>query len=330
MALAGRSKMAWGCWLALTLAAACGGDAFHIDHESTGGSSGTASGGNAGSSTTAGKGSTGGSSHAGAGGAPLPIGGSSTIDAGAPPTEAGESSGGDPPVQPPISTSGLVYWFRADAGVTETSGRISKWSDQSGNAQDAAQQLSTQRPKLTRTNLLPLPVVEFDGESVLELPSIDAPLDGGLTFFVIAGRSDDSGCSAFLELDTGKDETDVHFGHSGVPVHFEVDDAWYDTEVDVFPVGAMRQVTVEQSADAQSTKGAKVEVYANGAFIGSKEIAFPVRAERTRNFIGQSQYESCTRLVGGIGELVLYARALPMAERVAVEKYLKNKWQLPD
>jgi hypothetical protein len=119
----------------------------------------------------------------------------------------------------------------------------------------------------------------------------------------------------------------VFFGHSGVPVHFEVDNAWFDTEVDVFPVGAMRQVTIEQSGDAQ---GATVEVYANGAFIGSKPIPFPVRMNRTRNFIGQTLYDNCTRLVGGIGELVLYSRVLPAAERVAVETYLASKWQLPE
>jgi hypothetical protein len=223
-----------------------------------------------------------------------------------------------------------VYWFRADAGVTETNGRISKWADQSGNAQDATQQLSTQRPKLTKTELLPLPVVEFDGESVLELPSVDAPMDGGLTFFAVAGRGDESGCSAFMELSNGKEAQDVFFGHSGVPVHFEVDNDWFDTAVDVFPVGAMRQVTIEQSADAQEPKGAKVEVYANGAFIGSKGMPFPVRMERTRNFIGQTLYDNCTRLVGGIGELVLYSRVLPPTERVAVESYLKRKWQLED
>lgn len=265
---------------------------------------------------------------AGSAGSPPVMGGSSSdADGGSP--EAGQAGTGGAPVLPPISTSGLVYWFRADTGVTETSGRVSKWADQSGSAQDAGQPLSTLRPKLTKSELLPLPVVEFDGESVLELPSIDAPIDGGMTFFAVAGRGDDSGCSAFLELSNGKEVQDVFFGHSGVPVHFEVDNDWYDTETDVFPTGVMRQVTMEQSAD-DSDKGAKVEVYANGAYIGSKPIPFPVRIQRTRNFIGQTLYDNCTRLVGGIGELVLYSRVLPPAERVAVESYLKSKWQLDE
>lgn len=329
MALLRCTQIAWGCWLVMALGAACGGNAFHVDHDDQGGSSGggaSATGGGsssaAGKSTTAGRGGNGGADTSGTGG--------TFTEAGATPAEAGQGGSDTEPQLPPISTTSLVYWFRADAGVTETSGRISKWADQSGNGQDALQQLPTQRPKLTTTDQTPLPLIEFDGESVLELPSIDAPIDAGMTFFAVAGRGDESGCSAFLELSNGEDKVDVHFGHSGEPVHFEVENDWYDTEVAVFPVGALRQVTVQQSADVGSEKGAKVEVFANGAFIGLKGIPFPVRLERTRNFIGQSAYPNCHRLVGGIGELVLYSRVLPAAERAAVESYLKAKWQLDE
>lgn len=38
----------------------------------------------------------------------------------------------------PASLGGMVSWFRADAGVTQSSGSVSGWADQSGNGHDLA------------------------------------------------------------------------------------------------------------------------------------------------------------------------------------------------
>jgi hypothetical protein len=327
MFLVRRASKSWGVGLLLTLGAACG-NAFHVDFDATqeggagddGGQSETG-----GSPPTAGEAQGGGATD---GGGMRPSEGGGGASAGATSVSGGEGGGGpEPETTPPISKEQLVYWFKADAGVTEASGRISEWADQSGKAQHAVQRLQTQRPWLTKKATSPHPVVELDGESFLELPPIDAPIDGGLTFFAVAGRSQDSYCAAIVELSNGVELDDVFFGHSGLTLHFEVADVWYDSDGEVFELDALRQVTYKQSGGATS---AQVELSANGAFVGSQDVPFPERLLRSQNFIGFSQYESCDKFMGGIGEIILYSRVLGRDEQLAVEKYLRDKWQLEE
>lgn len=322
-----------GVWLLVTLGAACGGNAFHVDHDAASGGSGGGAGkpgsaGSAGASSTAGK-AAGGSAGAGGatGGGTSPMEGGSAAQAGSPSPSGGEGGSGPEPEPSPISKDQLVYWFKADAGITEASGRIEGWADQSGNAHHAFQGLSNQRPVSTTVDLLPHPVVELDGNTFLQLPPLDAPLDGGLTFFAIAGRSEDSSCAAIVELSNGKEVDDVFFGHGGLTMHFEVADIWFDTNAEVFDLGVMRQVTYKQSGDATT---AVAELSANGSFVGSQNVPFPVRKLREQNFIGLTQYDNCSKYIGGIGEIILYSRVLGRDEQRAVEGYLLEKWQLPD
>jgi hypothetical protein len=335
MARAWRLKAVLGFGLFGVWSAACSGDAFHAgDNAAMAGSGGkgASSGSNAGGS------SAGSEPQAGDGGSAVSGGeggkggntiGGSSPDAGASPQpEGGESgTGGKPPELPPIPMDGLVYWFKADAGVTEDAGRISKWADQSGNHQNAKQDLAEQRPKLTHSDVLPLPVVELEGNQLFELPPIDAPIDAGLTFFAVAGRSDMSTCSAIIELSNGKEIDDVYFGSGAETAHFEVAANWYDAPGDVFPVGKIRLLGMTQAANATGTS---IEIRVNGAFVGSGPVPFPVRLTRSQNFIGQSQYDNCSKFKGALAEIILYGRALPKAEQLAVETYLKAKWQWPD
>jgi hypothetical protein len=319
----------WG-WFAVTVAA-CGGGAFSADPPASGGSSSGGggslagagrggSGGSGGKPTSAGASQGGNASAAGAAGVPTPVGGA-RAEAGA--AAGGEAGSGGAAPNESVSRDGLVFWFKADAGVVETNGAISRWADQSGAGRDAVQSLSAQRPKLTKTAGSPLPVVEFDGKSLFELPPLDAPLDQGLTFLAVAGRSE-SVCTAFLELSNGKAVNDIFFGVHARAAQFEVEGTWYYTP-QVFDYDVLKQLTMRQEADMVSTK---VEIRIDGAFVGSGPVSFPQRLERSQNLLGHTQHNDCTKLVGAIGELLLYARPLPREEQAAVESYLHEKWQL--
>src|SRR5262245_20488742 len=98
-------------------------------------------------------------------------------------TDAGAPAGG-------LSKDGLVYWFSADTGVTEASGRVSRWSDRSGNRADAVQITEEQRPKLAHLGGGNLPAVEFDGnDDFLALPPLTTDFDAGVSIFAIARNS---------------------------------------------------------------------------------------------------------------------------------------------
>lgn len=323
-----RVSIASICWVIGSWVVACSGSAFRADEGTPNGGAPDEVGGQAGKSTTAGtkSGGTGSSSMSGSsamGGGPsiAPEGGAPA--SGAPGSgEAGTTDVGG--TLAAISSDALVYWFKADAGVVETDGAISKWLDQSGNGRHATQQLAEQRPTLAHTDLLPLPVLELDGQNdFLELLDIDPPLNQGLTFFAIAGRSRESECSAIVELSNEPEQDDVFFGSDHTSFQFEVFDQTLKSTPDVFPTGQIRLVEALQTADPVAPNA---ELRVNGAFVGSMGMPAPVKVLRVNNFIGKSQYQYCTPFPGAIAEIILYGRALAEAERIAVETYLKTKW----
>src|ERR1700722_5163371 len=59
------------------------------------------------------------------------------------------ADGSAPPSLPAVSSGTLQLWLRADAGVvSNSSGQVSQWQDQSGNANGASQSNTTNQPSL--------------------------------------------------------------------------------------------------------------------------------------------------------------------------------------
>jgi len=63
--------------------------------------------------------------------------------------------------------SGLNLWFRADAGVTQSSGNVSQWNDQSPNAFTATQSTGANQPVLVSNAVNGLPALQFSGSQTL-------------------------------------------------------------------------------------------------------------------------------------------------------------------
>lgn len=63
-------------------------------------------------------------------------------------------------VQPPLT--GLVAWYKADAGVTEAGGAVSAQADQSGNGYDLAQGTGANQPTFLSNQLNGLPALSHD------------------------------------------------------------------------------------------------------------------------------------------------------------------------
>ncbi len=66
--------------------------------------------------------------------------------------------------------SGSIFWVRADSGVEISANKVTVWHDQSGLANDATQQDSTQRPTLLTNGINGLPCIHFDGSSYFNAP----------------------------------------------------------------------------------------------------------------------------------------------------------------
>ena len=64
---------------------------------------------------------------------------------------------------PAIPTAGLQLWLKSDAGIIANKGRVSKWMDQSGNGNDAIETDTSRQPVLVNNELNGKPVISFDG-----------------------------------------------------------------------------------------------------------------------------------------------------------------------
>jgi len=333
-----RSALFTSCLLCLPFVA-CSGGAFSGQMSDTGGAGAGTGGRPTGGSASAGSmsaGKSGAGGHSGsttpaAAGAPADIseggaGGAAAAEAGAPGMtegEAGAGGGGEPPL--PISTNGLVLWFRADAGVKATNGSITGWADQSGNHHDAMQSVESLYPRLVKSASAPLPVVQLDGtDDFLELPVFTPPLSNGLSFFAVAARSQESHCSALLELSNGREMDDISFDSTDDTFQFEVVESTVSATAGVFPQGKLELLEALQTSDPMQPVA---ELRANGAAVGGGPVQAPQDLRRMSNFIGKSLYESCPTFPGAIAEIILYGRRLDVDERLVVEGYLKKKWQ---
>jgi hypothetical protein len=309
-------------WVLLAVAA-CSGNAFRTEVGSAG-SSGSGNG-HAGAAAQGGNGAMGGKpTLAGSAGLGTSSGSPSVAGAAGEGEGQGEGgAGGAPPQLPPIPIDGLVYWFKADADAVEKDGGVSEWLDQSGNGHHAQQSLAEQRPKLVRSERLP--VLELDGiNDFLELPPIDLDVSTGLSFFAVAQRREERFCSGVLELSNLPEEEDISFDSTGDSYQFEILGATAKASPGVFPNDSMRLLESVYTVDGTSGTG---EMYINGGNVGSLEMPPPQDITREKNFIGESQYNDCTPFPGAIGEIIMYERPVSYAERKAIESYLKLKWQ---
>jgi hypothetical protein len=221
----------------------------------------------------------------------------------------------------PISKDSLVYWFSADAGVTETGGVISEWLDRSGNETSASQLTVESRPTLGKLGGSDLPAVVFDGlDDHLVLPPLAANFGEGLSYFSVVRAAANDGCKSMLEVSNGSEIEEISFFLHLQAFTYEVGNETIHGQEGAFIAGTPLLLDVTHSY----TQG--VSLFLNGLGTGTSAFPEPVTTTRNQNFLGRSLYVDCTPWSGEIAELLLYARTLPTEESQAVRLYLTEKW----
>lgn len=264
----------------------------------------------------------------GSGGTPSSMGGAMNAGTGGDvdPGGAGEPTGvgGQPPVLPPISKEGLLYWFAGDIGVTQEQG-VAKWADQSDNGNNAIQLLPELQPKQSQSGQTPLPLLEFDGQDdYLELPELNINWSAGLSLFVVAGSMTHEGCSGYIELSQGPEINDLHFGVHSDKLQYELVDQTLTAPEGALPVGVL---SLSELHHGGAPDMAPVELRINGAQAGSTVLPLPAEVLRVSNFLGRTLYGSCLPFSGAMAELIFYSRRVTPEERAEIEQYLMSKWQ---
>lgn len=206
----------------------------------------------------------------------------------------------------PDQISGLNFWLKADAGVTQSANKVSVWADQSASANNATQLTAANQPTYVANTLNGKPVIRFTGAPVkMGFNAVSAQ-----TVFVV-----------YKDNGTTDDYADILGNHLGIS------DFGGDTAASgklISPTYAAAKVTGGQGyvdgaavAPASMTRAAAYHIY---SFV-------PTAAASFAN-IANNQDQTNRFLKGDYAEIVSYSGALSAQNRFAVEGYLAQKYNL--
>lgn len=252
-------------------------------------------------------------------------------------------------------TNGLQLWLDAGVGVvTNASGAVTNWADQSGNGNNAEQTNDPQAPLYVAGALNGLPTVRFDGAvlnsdadfmSVAHNPDILGTNNNNVSsFFVI--KFDDFGMTASGPRTVwAKDEATglsrpmayyiTGFGSGIFRASRNAPAPATDTVTSaVNPVPRQKYMVAGFSMDTNSLVGQTganiLTHYWNGLANSGKgtfgtlvavDEGTPLRIGATSNFGGKMR--------GEIAELLIYNPGLSGADAFAVQRYLAAKYNIP-
>ena len=217
-----------------------------------------------------------------------------------------------------LPLTGMRLWLKADAGLSAGNG-INLWADQSGNGNNATQQTNaSQQPTLALATTGPngRPVVHFAGSQSLTLPNVMSGATQGEIFAVV--RS-----SAAAGTRNGL----WAWGGAGGGLYPYSDGAIYDdfgTNTWVSLGQPPVDLTQYQLYNISSSSSEWTQRF-NG--LASYDRLGNTVSFRTNPVLGQDPGGGY--FTGDIAEIIVYNQALTQAQRIAVDKYIIAKYNLP-
>jgi hypothetical protein len=247
---------------------------------------------------------------------------------------------------PPIPTSGLELWLKADAGVTLNGSKVSTWADQSGNGNDAIELDSDRQPLLVRDGLNGKPTIHFDGlDDMLGLTGSKRMTQ--ISFFMVFKMDSDTLADddpiVFGDIDadghiwgvqmenelTGysPDTINIYSGFNGVHAvvpHRVTLGMWHT--ISVITDGVMWNTQLRANGvDAQVTHMHDFNML----------ISVPIGNPTGTGIGGIGGTDGARPPIGhtatncDVAEVILYDAVIPDSLRRLVEQYLAQKYQLP-
>jgi hypothetical protein len=250
--------------------------------------------------------------------------------------------------QPPLDN--LILWLRGDADsdhIVVVDGRVTTWVNEVGSGQ-AFTSLPYQQPQFVAGALNGLPVLRFHGDTEPDtLRSIGfGEAASELTIFLVATPFANPGhWAAFL---SAVDASAV--GHADYASGFNIDlgsgytDSWHTLNLEGAkgsggggvnlrtgddPFGTYRILSITYGSFVQD------QLYVNGTPEGSRfgddsSVSLQDIRVGSRFFdFANGPYETGS-FIGDIAEVLIYGTLLTEADRISVEDYLRNKYNLVD
>ena len=242
-----------------------------------------------------------------------------------------------PAVWAPTDKSGLLFWFKTDAGVTESGGLVSAWADQSGNGRDASQSSGALQPTYTAGVLNSKPGISFPSGTYLNFGT-DVLFDVTGTFSLVIVTKDTveggtyyhTACSVFTNEDSNSVfsllfSNDTNYG-----------DGCY-AAMNGTP-GAMVKVPGDFSTNAVSflmnyvgglpTVITSYSSYRNNVAL-TQSVAGPSAVGQNQNRLG-CWWDGSLNLVGSIFEIFAYDTSVSSGEAASIQSYVSSaaRWAI--
>lgn len=229
----------------------------------------------------------------------------------------GQGGGGFQPVQ----LGGCVLWLRADRGVTQSSGSVSAWADQSGSGRNFSQGTGANQPSYQATaGPNAQPAIVFNGTSDLMTCATSVLGLATCTVFLVLQYSatpatyatvlawQDTGGSAGVEI--GSDGTLKRY--VGAPNVGEVSDGAVTTSAEKWTIQNNSSTwSLRVNGSSQSLSGNPMTPLSGtaGSILGARP--------------GGSLF-----FKGALSEAIAYSGVLSAAQVAQVEGYLKGRYGL--
>ncbi|MBP6389898.1 MAG: T9SS type A sorting domain-containing protein [Flavobacteriales bacterium] len=221
-----------------------------------------------------------------------------------------------------------VLWLRADAGVTQSSGAVSQWNDQSGNNNHALLPgtIPTATPTFLVSSVNNYPSLDFDGTDDQLWVTDHATID--LTqwhFFIVVTADVQKNYNAWMVKGDDSDENFEMLSYSDGNIHTPTK---YSDNSRTFPSSASGQVvtgTFDIFEYSYSTAVGR-DVYKNaGNIITDNENKTP-KVNNLPLYIANESSTSGRNVDGDIAEVVAFNAPLNSAQRLIVNNYLAAKY----
>jgi hypothetical protein len=231
---------------------------------------------------------------------------------------------GSGPASPP--TTGCALWLRADLGVTtNVDGSVATWADQSGNGNNAAQDLALGYPSPMLTNDVGgRPMLNFDG-TIRYLVVPDAPsleLTNDMSLFCAASCANFSAVNMLCNKGylTGPHPFNFYVNTAGQTVAARGDNRGTSTITSTSALPVTTNVVCGFTA-----LGSTGTDYLQGLANGTGSFGYGDIDDATQLYIG-SRDALDLYFNGNLGELLIYDHALSSSDLQLVNSYLAGKY----
>ncbi len=230
----------------------------------------------------------------------------------------------------PQQEPNLIAWYRSDVGITQSSGAISSWSDQSGNSNDATQSTGSQKPTLVSgaINNSILPSVSFDGtDDRFSLPTDFSDLTAGGSLFIVLKPTSSSGTRTPITVGNASnaDSLTVQTNNTNSTLVAYNNTTSSSVSTSNNPITVNSYQVLEQTFEAGSNGTGTIFVNGVQKAQATNLVSTLRNVSRSSNFIGMSS-ATADFFQGEIAEILFFKTTVSASSRASIESYFVSKF----